>query len=229
MFDAHNNLSESISAMIDGSLADVNTAIVGVIQSFNPATQTATVQPAINRKDTDTGEDVKYPLLLDVPVVCPSGGDYYLTFPVKSGDDCLIVFSQKNIDSWFESGEIKQEAEARRHDLSDAIAIVGLKNQAKSIQNWNMNGAELRSKDGQTVIHLEDNNIKLSIGATAIELTPAGISFTVGGMSFSMGAGGTTSNMDINTSGDVIASGKSLTNHAHGGVQSGPSNTGIPI
>lgn len=228
MYKSEDQQHEAVNALIDSALSQVNTSIPGVIQSFNPATQTGTVQCAINRTDSETGDDVKYPLLVDVPIVCPSGGGYSLTFPIESGDDCLVCFSQKNIDGWFESGEIKAEAENRRHDLSDGVAIIGLKNQGAAVQNWDMQGVEIRDKAGTTAIHIEENKISLMIGATGIEITPAGISLVVGGTSFNIGAAGTTSNMNISTTGDVHAGAISLTNHVHSGVQAGASNTGAP-
>ena len=78
-------------------------AMPGIIQSFDPSTVTCTVQPAIyGQKVSDDGKAASeaIPILPDVPVVFPRGGGCTLTFPVKPGDECLLVFSDRCIDFW---------------------------------------------------------------------------------------------------------------------------------
>lgn len=54
-----------------------------------------------------------------------------MTFPIKKDDECLVIFSDLSIDNWWESGNVQNPVEQRRHDLSDGMAIFGLKNQKK--------------------------------------------------------------------------------------------------
>ncbi|MFW8450019.1 Gp138 family membrane-puncturing spike protein, partial [Klebsiella pneumoniae] len=64
---------------------------------------------------------VNLPLLVDVPVVFPRGGGCTLTFPVKPGDECLVIFADRCIDFWWQSGGIQEPVDERMHDLSDAF------------------------------------------------------------------------------------------------------------
>lgn len=139
----------AFEAQIEGRLKQLHTMLPGIVQSFNPATQTASVQPAIKRIFTEQGA-VNLPLCVDVPVEFPGGGDFFLTFPVKAGDECILVFSERCIDNWFQQGGTQEPAEYRLHDLSDAVALVGLNSQPKNIPSFNSTDVELRDR-GRTV------------------------------------------------------------------------------
>ena len=73
---------------------NLRVAAPGIIQSFNSAEQTVTVQLSIREKRNNDGvetwEDI--PQLVDVPVVFPRAGGYILTMPIKPGDECLVIF-----------------------------------------------------------------------------------------------------------------------------------------
>ncbi|EHF8259118.1 hypothetical protein B8Z58_005064, partial [Enterobacter roggenkampii] len=114
----------------------IRVALPGIIQSFDPDTVTATVQPSVRSMERDNDGNTTtddYPLLVDVPVIFPRGGGCTLTFPVKAGDECLVIFSDRCIDFWWQNGGIQEPADPRMHDLSDAFAIVGPQSQAHKI------------------------------------------------------------------------------------------------
>ena len=74
---------------------------------------------------------VQYPLLINIPILFQQVGGYVISFPIKKGDECLVIFSDLSIDNWWLKGNVQNPVEIRRHDLSDGIAIFGLKNQEK--------------------------------------------------------------------------------------------------
>ena len=90
-------------------------ALPGNVVSFDPETQTAAIQPAV-RLGT-----LPYPVLTDVPVFMP------IPFEINPGDACLVIFSDVDIDNWFETGEASAPRSARRHSLSDGFAFVGFR------------------------------------------------------------------------------------------------------
>lgn len=150
--------------MLEAFANNLRVAAPGIIQSFDPVTQTATVQVAIREKVV--GSDlttawVEIPLLLDVPVMMPRAGGFVMTFPVKQGDECLVLFSDMCIDAWFSSGGIQNQMERRRHDLSDGIAILGLWSQPNKLSNFSTTAAQLRTVDGSAYISLQHNEIDL--------------------------------------------------------------------
>lgn len=133
----------------------VHTALPGIIRSFDPATQTASVQLAIRIVWVDLGPQDISPCV-DVPVFFPAGGGFVLTFPVNPGDECLVVFSERAIDDWFARGGVQNPSEFRMHDYSDGFALVGFASKPNAISNLSTDGAELRTRDGTTVFRLED-------------------------------------------------------------------------
>lgn len=112
---------------------------IGQIVSFDKTDQTATVQ-VLHRMDenynTDLDETIEYPLLQKVPVVVLQGGGASITFPIKAGDQCLLLFCDYMIDNWWISGDVGASDFPRRHDISDAIAIVGLNALPKALKDY---------------------------------------------------------------------------------------------
>lgn len=152
----------------DAVAAATRVALPAQIISFNAAKQTAAVQPLIrekvvNRQNGQVGF-VTLPVLQDVPVCFPQAGSYVLTMPIQAGDEVLLVFSDLNIDSWWQSGGIQNWNDRRRHDLSDAIAVVGLNSVPNAIPNIATDATELRTKDGSA---------KVSIKQTRVEIGPS--------------------------------------------------------
>lgn len=165
---------EAHAAQIEGRLKDLHTCLPGIIASFYPDTQTASVQPAIKRIFTEKGA-VNLPLCVDVPVQFPGGGDFFLTFPVKPGDECMLHFSERCIDFWHTNGGVQLPGEYRLHDLSDAMATVGINSQPRKIGAFNIDGTELRTREGTTFVRVEQEKIVLQVGGTYLELTADGI------------------------------------------------------
>lgn len=147
-----------------GTMNQLRVAMPGIIQSFDPTEQTVTVQPALREtiiKPDQTREIVNMPLLLDVPIVLPRSGGYCLTFPIKQGDECLIVFADMCIDAWWSYAGVQNQLEKRRHDLSDAFAILGPWSQPNVLPNYSMDSVQLRNQEGTSYIELRDDNVNL--------------------------------------------------------------------
>ncbi|MCP8696612.1 Gp138 family membrane-puncturing spike protein [Klebsiella pneumoniae] len=227
-------------------MSAMRVAMPGIIQSFDPDAVTAVVQPAIKgaEKDESGAEvSVNLPLLVDVPVVFPRGGGCTLTFPVKAGDECLVIFADRCIDFWWQSGGIQEPVDERMHDLSDAFCIVGPQSQAKKIGGISTTAAQLRTDDGSAFIEVaagHDVTVKTPGKLTAsadggTEITSPEIilngNVTINGnLSQGMGESGGSATMHgpVTVTNDVTAGGKSLMTHTHGGVEHGNDSTGEP-
>ena len=132
-------LSQMLSEVVNSIRVSLHCVKIGKIVEFDKTKQTAKVQ-ILHIQDenynTRLEEDLEYPLLGDVPVVIMSGGGTYISHPIVPGDQCLIVFCDYMIDNWWVTGEAKPSIVPRKHDLSDAIAIVGLNALPNVIQNY---------------------------------------------------------------------------------------------
>ena len=100
-------------------------ALPGIVVSFDKATQTASIQPALRRRKGN--ENIQLPILQDVPVYFMGGKSGGVTFPVASGDECLVVFADACIDAWFQNGTVSNVISVRQHDYSDGFAFVGFR------------------------------------------------------------------------------------------------------
>lgn len=229
-------LSDTIFSMLRVSLP-------GIIQSFDPDACTCTVQPAISgQKADDNGkyQSVPLPLLVDVPVIFPRGGGCTITFPVNAGDECLIVFSDRCIDFWWQNGGIQEPVDPRQHDLSDAFAIIGPQSQATVIKNISTSTMQMRTDDGAAYIELDPNSHAINIVAPgginattplatfSDAVTISGLLTWMGGMVGSLASGVAAKITGaIEFLGSVKANGKPIDDsHTHSGVQTGNGSTG---
>jgi hypothetical protein len=154
--------ADPVRLTIREMLMMVHTGMPGIVQSFNRETQTAVVQPAIQRLIVGESEPVTLPVCPDVPVFFPGGGGYVLTLPVAQGDECLLQFSERAIDFWFDRGGVQQPSEVRTHDLSDGFAFVGFRSKPNFIAGGvAAGGCELRAVDGSICIRIDGNSVTM--------------------------------------------------------------------
>lgn len=155
---------ETYKALADSIRSSIRVTIPGIIQSFDATTQTCTIQPCIRENVTNSDYSATWTnlsLLLDVPIVIPRAGNFAITLPIKQGDECLVVFSDMCIDGWWSLGGIQNQLEKRRHDLSDAFAILGTYSQPNRITNYSTDSAQLRNLNGTQCIELKDDEINI--------------------------------------------------------------------
>lgn len=239
------SIQVAIKSAVDGKMPDVWTSLPGIVQSYNAEKGTCEVQPSVQVSVTAKDgkrSNVSLPLLVDVPVHFPSGGGFTLTFPVKKGDEGLVVFSCRCIDAWWQNGGVQPQAEMRMHDLSDGFLIAGFRSQARKLSSPSTDGAQLRSDDGSTFVGLTANGIALKtdkkisadssveINLTAPVIKLNGGIVVNGIVSGQVGGGGTINlgSASMTTDGNVVSQGKNLAGHVHGGVQPGGGTSGTP-
>jgi len=195
-----------VQQLVNNSLKDIHTCLPGKIVSFDTDTQIAEIQPLIKRKfiDDDTRD---LPVCINCPVMFPRAGGFVITFPVTVGDECLIAFSERALDTWMQSGGTQPPLDTRTHSLSDAVAILGLYSQPNKLGAFHSTGIEIKNDAGTTYFRLDDSGITIK-GNVDID-----------------------GNLDItgdSTASDHISGSISGNSHVHGGVQSGGSNTAGP-
>ena len=115
---------EELQALKHDVFKNLHCALPGKVVSFDVDSQTAIIQPAVR-----TGSDVDLPLFRDVPVFMP------VSFEIHEGDACLVIFSDRDIDAWFETGEAEVPPSGRMHSLSDGFAFVGFRTRGNADEN----------------------------------------------------------------------------------------------
>ena len=123
-----NEVKDVIKEWIDKGAENVHVSMIGKIDSYNPATNRATITPVGSFTAPDWRE-LPYPAIHNVPLQfpCGNGGKSGVTFPVKAGDTCIIIFADHQIEN-FLSGE--KSDDMRNHSMNDAYAIPTLFSQA---------------------------------------------------------------------------------------------------
>jgi hypothetical protein len=118
-----------IRRAIAAALKYVRVALPGKILEYDRTRLEATVQPLIQeRVPTEDGSRAvdRMPAIAHVPVYFVGGGGSRLTFPVKAGDTCEIIFQSSSIDLWLALGGEVDPLDDHHHHITDAVAYVGL-------------------------------------------------------------------------------------------------------
>lgn len=229
MAETSNNPVEALLGLVKSQLLDVNTALPGIIVSYENGL--ARVVPTGKKRFAD-GDVLDYPIIPNVRVCWPSfaGGTAGVKGPVKPGDKCLLVFSQQAIDG---------SDDRRTFDLQDAYAVMCDLGNAGAGDSGN--NEDMTMFFGPAYIRLTaagalDINAP---GGTTINtpsthntgtLTTDGLLTYQDGMTGLGGSNGTTMQGDFDhTSGTITSLGKRIDGtHTHGGIQPGGGNTAVP-
>lgn len=116
----------------------LNCIKIGKIENVDFSNQTVDVQVLHKRVSMNLNKrELKdYALLKQVPFIVLGGGNSNLTFPISKGDNCLLLFCDYEIDRWWDTGENLPANFERRHDISDAFAIVGVHSMVDLLQGY---------------------------------------------------------------------------------------------
>lgn len=224
-------LIDTLMIAIDQALANLHTATIAKVTKVNAST--INCRPVINRMVD--GQSVQLPEFVDVPPLFLQGGSSYTAHPVAVGDYCLLVFTERCFDRWYDGQDFQSPLELRMHDYSDGIAIVGINPLAGAITiptviqrtgDTNEDGDITHQGDrtqtgNQTIVgnlHV-DGNVTVTGNITCQGTIAAG-NFT------GLGGGTMTASVDIESTGDIKAGNVSLNGHTHtdsvGGTTSAP-------
>lgn len=219
---------ESLRLAMESQQAQIWTALPGVVAAVNLAAQTLSVQPTVQgsvASPDGAKQLVNLPLLVDVPIVWPRAGGFALTFPIAAGDEVLVVFASRCIDSWWQSGGIGAPAEARMHDLSDGFAILAPTSQPKKLSGVSSTNVQLRDEAGTTYVEITPDGKARVVAATQIDVEAPTVNIT----------GDLNVTGEMNLVGQLTQSGGSMTiggvvfgTHKHTGVQPGSGTSGGP-
>lgn len=241
----HNNeriesIQVAVKSAMRGNNAQIWTSLPGILQSIDLEKMTCSVQPSIKVQVFDRTSQKwsaqNLPLCVDVPVQFIGGGGYTATFPMAQGDEGLISFACRCIDSWWQSGGVQPQAELRMHDLSDGFFIPGFRSQARKLANISADSAQLRSDDGTNYVDVNKSTGTVTMKAVTKVVLDAPTTIVKGALvaegvvSQAEGGGGT---VDFGTAtvkaNQAVISGKTFTTHVHTNVATGTTNSGPPL
>jgi len=159
-----NRPRETTAVQAQGERETMWGEITGTIVAFDPATQTATVQP--DYKPRHNGEPVDMPELEEVPVRFARAGGFIITNPVKAGDKVTLRPQMRSSEEFHTGGDYTPVDDTRSFSLSDMEAFLeGGEPLTDPIPGFNSSNMEIRTADGSFKIEMsEDGKFKI-VGA----------------------------------------------------------------
>lgn len=140
-------------------LQKLNCIKPAIVQSFDTEDLTVNVQIAekkiigINKDGTNKVAD--YPEIK--AKICYASP--FITYPIEQGQECLLLFSDREIESWFITGQAQTPSYTRMHSITDAFAIFGIRSIPQMIQivsdclNLFYKNSSLQIKENKIVIN----------------------------------------------------------------------------
>lgn len=145
-------------------MQSINCHAIAQIQSFDSEKQTVTAtimySKTVFTKNSDNEyvpEQKPYPILVDVPVIILGGNKANLTMPITKGDECLILFNDRDIDNWFNGNKSGPVNSSRLHSISDGFALIGI-------------GRNVSSYDGDRAV-IKNDKAMIAVGTSKIEIS----------------------------------------------------------
>ncbi len=189
------------------TLQGLNCHHVATIEEFDADTQLATVKlvykKTIFQPNAATGGYdpvlVDYPPIVDCPTIILGGGPAALTFPIAQGDECLVLFNDRDIDNWYSGAANGPVATPRLHAFADAIVLVGLRSLANTLTDYDTERAVFRFGNARVTVgeteatvefgdegdparvEVSDGQVSLTVGTNSFTITEDDTTFNIGG------------------------------------------------
>lgn len=176
-------LEELLHDAVEAGLIDANTGLPAKIVQVNDD-DTVDVKPLVKKNYVSEEGYTPIPVITKVPVQYLSTPDSHFLFPLKKDVYGWLVFGQRSIEQWFESGTDSEPVSPRHHHIKDAVFLIGPRPLTSPIQR---KGAKtsLEIRHGKTWVEItEDGKFKITNGSVDLldvlsDLTEALISGTV--------------------------------------------------
>lgn len=178
----------------------LNCVRIGVVEEFYPENLTAQIKlvdKKVSGLNPDGSQVLKdYPPIYAKVCYC----NPFCTFPLTQGMECVLLFNDREIETWFINGGSNVQAYPRMHDMTDAIAIVGIRSLPKMIEILT------------DCLHLFYGQSSLEMREAQTDLKSTTINLT-----------GET----ININGNLIINGQAYTAHTHTNGNDGQPTGGV--
>lgn len=126
-------LTSAFNSQMQNLYTAIPCIIVGVRDGLNG--QMVDIQPTINQKFKD-GTVKERPTIQGIPVSFPVSSTAGMTFPIKTGDTGLAIFSMRNMDGWKSgNGRPVSPTNFAKMDKGDAIFLPGIQPPSMAVNN----------------------------------------------------------------------------------------------
>ena len=158
----NNEFKDAIKEWIRKGGENIHVSMIGKIESYNPQTNRASITP-VGTMTCPDWQELQYPTIHNVPIQypCGNGGKSGVTFPIKQGDTCIIIFADHQIEN-FLSGE--KSDDMRNHSMNDAYAIPTLFSDSVPTVKSNPNDVCMFNNGSLVVLNSSSMTINLADG-----------------------------------------------------------------
>ena len=158
----NNEFKDAIKEWIRKGGENIHVSMIGKIESYNPQTNRASITP-VGTMTCPDWQELPFPTIHNVPIQypCGNGGKSGVTFPIKQGDTCIIIFADHQIEN-FLSGE--KSDDMRNHSMNDAYAIPTLFSDSVPTLKSNPNDVCMFNNGSLVVLNSSSMTINLADG-----------------------------------------------------------------
>lgn len=161
-------LSKFFNNLKNKTQKELNSTIIGEIDTYDPVTLKAKVKPLTNIYG------LALPVLINVPLVYTGNDNFIIHAPLKKGDLVVIDICDQDIDNILLGNKDTNTQTERVHELDDSVIVGKISPFTEEQTVLNNDDLFIGKKDGSCYITLKNNgdviiessNIKLGSGAT---------------------------------------------------------------
>lgn len=118
----------------DAIMSRLNVHNIGRVLEFDPSTQLCTVELMQVKQFND--QYFNPAPITEVPLIMLGAGGGHITMPNPVSTICLLLFLDRNMDNFIETGEAYVPDTSRMHDFTDCVALTTFKSLANSLENY---------------------------------------------------------------------------------------------
>lgn len=218
------SLAGQFMAAFRNMLMNIDDMLPATVVSYDDKTNRAVIKPLVMMVSTE-GQKIGRAAVQNIPVFRFGGGGFFIRMPVKAGDFGWLKANDRDISLVFQRGGLEDEPNtARLHTFSDAMFY------PDTLKGWLIDGKNadalvIQSMDGSVCLSLHENKAVLD-APKFISNAPEN---EFNGNVIINGNHAVNGNSESN-GGTMKHNGKDIgSTHRHDGVQSGNSNSGVPI
>nr|DAJ74735.1 MAG TPA: baseplate protein [Caudoviricetes sp.] len=146
-------------------MSRLNCHNIGRILEFDSKTQTCTVE-LMQVKQFNEMAYIPAPIT-QVPLIMLGAGGGHITMPNPVGTICLLLFLDRNIDNFLETGERYVPETARMHDFTDCVALTTFKTLANPLEEYDEKAVTIINEEiieeikNQSYIKVYSNSVQV--------------------------------------------------------------------
>lgn len=178
LYDREEELRAAMSAVLQGLHVAIPVRVMK-----NSDGKTVSAQPTVKARQTmpdGTVQEVDYPEMSGLARFA-SGGGLSDTHPIAEGDEGLAIMASLSFWNWREQGGTQSQVDGRRHDLSDAVYISGIRSVPRDLKGISSTSMQRRSDDKQTVHDTSHTGITSVREGAAHQVNGKAVQTEVGG------------------------------------------------